>query len=153
MSGQIKFSSMPVATTVAVTDRVPLLVPTSGNQNQTVSLGTLFGNLSIPVVTSDNITIAQQPDVVNSATVFTADSRYALLENNTASAITVPLVDGEVGQELILVSKTLVSDVTVVPVNKLGFNQIRFANVGSTAKLQFIDGKWVIVSVYNVTVS
>lgn len=153
MSGQVKFSSMPVALSVNATDRIPLFVPTSSYQNQTVSLETLFDGLSFPVRFTGPVIHDQQPDIINSSSVVTILSKYALLENSSAAAITANLMAGVEGQEVTLIAKTLVSDVHIVPVQKLGFTSLRFATVGGTATLLFIDGNWVVKSSYNVVIS
>lgn len=153
MSGQVKFSSMPVALSVLGTDRVPLLVPTSGNQNQTISFEAMFDNFSVPARFTGPLIHQQTPDIINAGGVYSGTSKYALLENNTASEFITNLVNGVSGQELVLIAKTLVSDVRVTPVSPLGFTSIRFSQVGSTATLRFIDSKWVIASIHNATVS
>lgn len=153
MSGQVKFSSMPEALSVKSSDRLPLLVPTSTNKNQTISLAEMFGDFPVPVKYTGTVIHQQTPDIISSNGAFTSLSKYALLENNSASAITTNLMNGIDGQELILVGKSMVSDVNVTPVSTLGFTSIRFVQVGSTATLRFIGSTWVIISAHNVTIT
>lgn len=153
MSGQVKFSSMPVALSVSATDRVPLLVPTSTQQNQTITIQDLFGDLGVPVRFTGPVIHDQLPDIINSNSAVTLTSKYAILENSSAGAITANILAGTNGQEVTFVAKTLVSDVYIVPVQKLGFNSIRFSSVGSSATLLFIDGTWVVKSSYNAIIT
>lgn len=153
MSGQVKFSSMPVALSVNATDRVPLLVPTSSNQNQTITIENLFDNVSVPVRFTGPFIHQQAPDIVNSTSVISPTSKYVSLENSSAAAINVNLTSGVEGQEVTFIAKTLTSDVYVFPVQKIGFTSIRFASVGATATLIFIGSNWVVKSYYNAIIS
>lgn len=152
MSGQVKFSSMLVATSVAATDRIPLLSPSSTNQNKTVPIHTLFDGISVDIRTNAKMIHNQPPDIVSVSTTHTAASRYCIIDVNGPTA-SVNLIDGEEGQELIFFSRNLISDCYVYPVSRNGFNSIRFSAVGSTCHLIFLDGKWNVLASFNVTIS
>lgn len=154
MPGQIYFSQMPTATVGNPTDRFPILVPDSPTEkNKTITVHSLFGNLSVPVKSSKPITCSEEPVSLTTSSGITIQNRYAFLDITTPSAATINLLDGQPGQEVLIVARTLTSDCFIVPVNKIGFNSIRFTSVGASCSLIFIGGKWVITSQYGTTIS
>lgn len=154
MPGQVYLSQMPTATVGNPIDRIPLLVPDSPTEkNKTISVYNLFGNLSVPVNSSKPITCSETPVSFTSGGAVTVEGRYAFLDISVPSQVTLNLLDGQPGQEVLIVARTLTSDCIVVPVNKIGFNSIRFATVGASCSLIFIGGKWVVTSQYGTTIA
>lgn len=154
MPGQVYLSQMPTASSGNSTDRIPLLVPDSPtDKNKTISVYNLFGNLSVPISSTKPITCSETPASHAIGGALTVENRYVFLDVSSPTAVLINLLDGTPGQEVLIVARTLTSDCSVVPVNKLGFSSIRFSNVGASCSLIFIGGKWVITSQYGTTIS
>lgn len=75
-----------------------------------------------------------------------------LLNNASLSLFNLTLADGTEGQEILFVSKTMTSGVTVTPTNFIS-NSFTFTLSGQSIKLKFIGTDWFIISNYNTTVN
>lgn len=82
--------------------------------------------------------------------IITAVSNVA---NNSASVINMTLAAGAAGQEKTIVMTAKVNDVVVTPATAEGYTTITFTAIGQTVKLQYLNGKWTIISAYGVTVA
>lgn len=72
---------------------------------------------------------------------------------DTASPINCVLPDATEGMLKVLVAVNASASVTVVPTNAAGFTSLLLNLTGQTAVLQFLSGKWYIISVHGTTVT
>jgi len=128
----------------ASTDRVGV-----GVQTPTEKLD-VNGNLAI---SGGFLRMAQSPQSISGSGALVANVTAAITNITTTGSATISLADGVQGQIKQFVMITDGGDAVLTPVNRLGFSQITFNDVGDTATLMYTNAKWAVISFYGAVVS
>lgn len=160
------------ATNVFGNINVPVGINTSNADQDTVVSGTIDDNLLFVDASTNRVGVgtnvpAEKLDVSGgirldgvvrneSIVTQTGSGPIDITANTTvlniASAASVTLVDGDLGQEIEIVSSAI-GPVTLTPASLAGGTNILFDAIGDTVNLKFISGKWYIMSNYGITVA
>jgi hypothetical protein len=97
--------------------------------------------------------MAQSPQSISGSGALVANVTAAITNITTTGAATISLADGVQGQIKQFVMITDAGDAVLTPVNRLGFSQITFNDVGDTATLMYTNAKWAVISFYGAVVS
>jgi hypothetical protein len=108
------------------------------------------GNLA---VSGGFLRMAQSPQSISGSGALVANVTAAITNITTTGAATISLADGVQGQIKQFVMITDAGDAVLTPVNRLGFSQITFNDVGDTATLMYTNAKWSVISFYVAVVS
>jgi hypothetical protein len=128
----------------ASTDRVGVGTQTPGEKLD------VNGNLAI---SGGFLRMAQSPQSISGSGALVANVTAAITNITTTGAATISLADGVQGQIKQFVMITDAGDAVLTPVNRLGFSQITFNDVGDTATLMYTNAKWAVISFYGAVVS
>jgi hypothetical protein len=108
------------------------------------------GNLAI---SAGFLRMSQAPQSISGNGALVANVTSAITNITTTGAATISLADGVQGQIKHFVMITDVGDAVLTPLNRLGFSQITFNDVGDTVTLMFTNNKWAVLSYYGAVVS
>ena len=89
---------------------------------------------------------------VNASGAIPLNKDMILISNISLSVLNLTLADGTEGQEILFVSKTMMSNVTVTPTNFIS-NSFTFTLSGQSIKIKFIGTDWFVISNYGTTVN
>ena len=128
----------------ASTDRVGVGVQTPAEKLD------VNGNLAI---SGGFLRMAQSPQSISGSGALVANVTAAITNITTTGSATISLADGVQGQIKQFVMITDGGDAVLTPVNRLGFSQITFNDVGDTATLMYTNAKWAVISFYGAVVS
>ena len=128
----------------ASTDRVGVGVQTPAEKLD------VNGNLAI---SGGFLRMAQSPQSISGTGALVANVTAAITNITTTGSATISLADGVQGQIKQFVMITDGGDAVLTPVNRLGFSQITFNDVGDTATLMYTNAKWAVISFYGAVVS
>jgi hypothetical protein len=145
-----KISQLTVATSVSITDVVPIV---QGTVTKKITPVVLFGNIPTNVNYAGVLVESGTPDTIQSgaASISTA---ITYLSNITTGLTTVTLPDGIQGQEKTILCTVRDShDIELVPTNFANGLRITFGAVGHTCKLKFMNSEWCVLSLYGATIS
>jgi len=108
------------------------------------------GNLAI---SGGFLRMAQSPQSISGNGALVANVTSAITNITTTGSATISLADGVQGQIKHFVMITDAGDAVLTPLNRLGFSQITFNDVGDTATLIYTNSKWAVLSFYGAVVS
>lgn len=108
------------------------------------------GNLAI---SGGFLRLAQAPQSISGNGALVANATSAITNITTTGAATISLADGVQGQVKTFIMITDAGDAVLTPLNRLGFSQITFNDVGDTVTLIFTNNKWAVMSFYGAVVS
>ena len=108
------------------------------------------GNLA---VSGGFLRMSQAPQSISGNGALVANVTSAITNITTTGSATISLADGVQGQIKHFVMITDAGDAVLTPLNRLGFSQITFNDVGDTATLMFTNNKWAVMSFYGAVVS
>jgi hypothetical protein len=108
------------------------------------------GNLAI---SAGFLRMSQAPQSISGNGALVANVTSAITNITTTGAATISLADGVQGQIKHFVMITDAGDAVLTPLNRLGFSQITFNDVGDTVTLMFTNNKWAVLSFYGAVVS
>ena len=128
----------------ASTDRVGVGTQTPGEKLD------VNGNLAI---SGGYLRLAQSPQSISGNGALVANVTSGITNITTTGAATISLVDGVQGQIKQFIMITDAGDAVLTPLNRLGFSQITFNDVGDTVTLMFTNNKWAVMSYYGAVVS
>ena len=128
----------------ASTDRVGVGTQTPGEKLD------VNGNLAI---SGGYLRLAQSPQSISGNGALVANVTSGITNITTTGAATISLADGVQGQIKQFIMITDAGDAVLTPLNRLGFSQITFNDVGDTVTLMFTNNKWAVMSYYGVVVS
>jgi len=128
----------------ASTDRVGVGTQTPGEKLD------VNGNLAI---SGGYLRLAQSPQSISGNGALVANVTSGITNITTTGAATISLADGVQGQIKQFIMITDAGDAVLTPLNRLGFSQITFNDVGDTVTLMFTNNKWAVMSYYGAVVS
>ena len=108
------------------------------------------GNLAI---SGGFLRLSQNPQSLTGNGALVASVLHANTNIYTTAAATVSLADGVQGQVKTLVMMQDQGDAVLTPLNRNGFANITFQDVGDSVTLLFNNSKWTILSVYGAQVA
>jgi hypothetical protein len=108
------------------------------------------GNLAI---SAGFLRMSQSPQSISGNGALIANVTSAITNITTTGSATISLADGVQGQIKHFVMITDAGDAVLTPLNRLGFSQITFNDVGDTVTLMFTNNKWAVMSFYGAVVS
>jgi len=108
------------------------------------------GNLAI---SGGFLRMSQAPQSISGNGALIANVTSAITNITTTGSATISLADGVQGQIKHFVMITDAGDAVLTPLNRLGFSQITFNDVGDTVTLMFTNNKWAVMSFYGAVVS
>jgi hypothetical protein len=108
------------------------------------------GNLA---VSGGFLRMSQAPQSISGNGALVANVTSAITNITTTGSATISLADGVQGQIKHFVMITDAGDAVLTPLNRLGFSQITFNDVGDTVTLMFTNNKWAVMSFYGAVVS
>jgi hypothetical protein len=108
------------------------------------------GNLAI---SGGFLVMSQAVQSISGSGALVANVTSAQTNITTTGAATVSLADGIQGQIKQFIMITDAGDAVLTPLNRGGFANITFNDVGDTVKLQFSNSKWWIIGSYGVTIA
>ena len=108
------------------------------------------GNLAI---SAGFLRMSQSPQSISGNGALIANVTSAITNITTTGSATISLADGVQGQIKHFVMITDAGDAVLTPLNRLGFSQITFNDVGDTVTLMFTNNKWAVMSYYGAVVS
>jgi hypothetical protein len=108
------------------------------------------GNLAI---SAGFLRMSQSPQSISGNGALIANVTSAITNITTTGSATISLADGVQGQIKHFVMITDAGDAVLTPLNRLGFSQITFNDVGDTVTLMFTNNKWAVLSYYGAVVS
>jgi hypothetical protein len=108
------------------------------------------GNMAI---SGGYLRLAQSPQSISGNGALVANVTSAITNITTTGAATISLADGVQGQIKQFIMITDAGDAVLTPLNRLGFSQITFNDVGDTVTLMFTNNKWAVMSYYGAVVS
>ena len=97
--------------------------------------------------------MSQSPQSISGNGALIANVTSAITNITTTGSATISLADGVQGQIKHFVMITDAGDAVLTPLNRLGFSQITFNDVGDTVTLMFTNNKWAVLSYYGAVVS
>lgn len=108
------------------------------------------GNLA---VSGGFLRMSQAPQSISGNGALVASPTTAITNITTTGAATISLADGVQGQIKTFVMITDAGDAVLTPLNRLGYSQITFNDVGDTVTLMYTNNKWAVLSFYGAVVS
>lgn len=128
-----------------------LVMVVQDGENKKVPVSVLTSTLAGPRITSGFLSILSKNNSTSGAFLPVDKSVVHVKDLGNSPQKTLP--DGMEGQVLTIIVDALPEPLIVSPTNSSGFFQIEFTDVGASVELFFTDGKWFVISAFNVGIS